>query len=104
MNNTLSLSNELNSLILPAVSVFFQIVLALVLFCIKRLEQHNYIKLNQMQESILDSVSKVGNLSTSRQEAQNASPQEPYQESDITPTPTHRDIQLNDNYIIRIKK
>ena len=101
MNSTLPISNDLNSLILPAVSVFFQIVLALVLFCIKRLEQHNYMKLNQMQESILDSVSKSGNMSTSRQEAQ--APQEPYQESEA-PTPTHRDIQLNDNYIIRIKK
>jgi len=103
MNSTISISQEMNSLILPVISVGCQLVMALFLFCIKKLEHHNYTKLNQMQESIYDTISKSGQLSTSRQEAQQTQEHnEPYEDSE--PASTHRDIQINKDYILRIKK
>ena len=100
MNST-NITQEMNNLILPVISVACQLFMALVLFCIKKLELHNYTKLNQMQECILESVSKSGNLSTSRQEAQELN--EPYDNAS-EPASTHRDIQLNNDFVLRIKK
>jgi len=102
--NTTNITTELNSLVLPVISVGCQIILALVLVCIIKLEHNNYLKFNQMQETILDTVSKSGQMSTSRQEAIDQQQQnEPY-ESESEPASTHRDIQLNNDFILRIKK
>jgi len=95
MNNTISSINEINSLILPAVSVFCQLVLALVLFCLKKLEINNYVKLNRLQETILESVSRSG---LSARPDDNS----PYQDSE-PPVSTHRDYPMGD-YVLRIKK
>jgi len=104
MNSTLSITQEMNSLILPVISVACQLVLALILMCIKKLEHNNYMKLNQMQECILDTVSKSGQMSTSRREAQITQElNEPY-DNISEPASTHRDIPLNNDYVLRIKK
>jgi len=103
MNSTTqSITQELNTLIFPIVSVTCQIIMALVLFCIKRLETSNYMRLREMQESILETVSNNGQLSTSRQETQHIN--EPYEEEPTEPASTHRDIPLNNDYVLRIKK
>ena len=104
MNSTLSITQDMNNLILPVISVACQLLLALILMCIKRLEHSNYLKLNQMQECILETVSKSGQLTTSRQEAQAVQElNEPY-DNISEPASTHRDIPLNNDYVLRIKK
>lgn len=101
MNSTLSITQDMNNLILPVISVACQIFLALILVCIKKLEHNNYLKINQMQETILETVSKSGNLSTSRIEARELN--EPY-DNVSEPASTHRDIPLNNDFVLRIKK
>ena len=101
MNSTLSITQDMNNLILPVISVACQLLLALILMCIKKLEHNNYLKLNQMQECILETVSKSGQLTTSRQAVQELN--EPY-DNISEPASTHRDIQLNNDYVLRIKK
>jgi len=96
MNSTQTIPQEINSLILPVISLTCQIIMALVLFCIKRLETSNFIKLKNLQESILETVSN--GQSTSRQEQVN----EPFTPSSEEQQITHRDIKLSNGNILRV--
>ena len=93
MNNTLS-EISINSFILPSVSLFFQLLAALLLCFIKKLENSNYIQLIKKQDEILETVSRSGGLT-------NRLAQEPYEESEQS---THRDYPINNDFVLRIKK
>lgn len=84
MNSTSDLKKQMNDIIFPAVSIFCQVLLGLVLLLIKKLQHSNYHKINKMHETILDSVNRVqlSQSASSRQESNN----DPYQEIEM-PSP-----------------
>lgn len=96
MNSTQTIPQEINTLIFPVISLSCQIIMALILFCIKRLENSNFRKLQLMQENILETVSQ--GQSTSRQQVN-----EPFTpSSEEQQQMTHRDIKLSNGNILRV--
>jgi hypothetical protein len=100
INNNFT-DETIQKMVLPLISVICQVLLAIFLTILKRFDVNNMKEINKVQSQILETITQGGSvMNTARlNEVRDADINAPYPE----PIETHRDIQLNNEYVLRIK-